>query len=195
MTTLIGIAGSLRRGSFNAGLLRAAAAACPAGTRIDICPLRGIPLYDGDVEENDGIPVAVAQLKDKIAAADGLVLSVPEYNNSMPGVLKNALDWLSRPWGEGMRVFGGKPVALMGASPSSAGTALAQASLLPVLRALGMLPWAGQRGPHIGRAGTVFDDNGDLVDEKIRRQLQDFMAGFAAFAARQAAAENSRPSP
>ena len=181
MKKIIGIAGSVRSKSINAGLLRAAAELCPKSVEIEICSLKGIPLYDGDVEETEGIPASVAVLKDKIAAADGLLLATPEYNNSMPGVLKNALDWLSRPWGEGARVFGGTPVVIMGASPSSAGTALSQASLMPVLSALQMLPWMAHRAPHIGRAYTVFDESGNLIDDKARRQLQDFMVGFAAF--------------
>lgn len=97
MTTIIGIAGSLRTGSLNAALLRAAVTLMPPGTRLDIASIKGIPLYDGDVEDHEGIPPTVTALKDQIAAADGLLLVTPEYNNAMPGVFKNAIDWLSRP--------------------------------------------------------------------------------------------------
>ena len=129
MATIIGIAGSLRKGSWNAALLRAAAERAPAGTTVEIASIAGIPLYDGDVESEHGIPAAVTALKDRIAAADGLLLVTPEYNNSIPGVMKNAIDWLSR-GGDMARVFGDKPVAIMGATPGMGGTRLAQAAWL-----------------------------------------------------------------
>src|SRR2546425_3048293 len=117
MSRIVAIAGSLRRGSFNAALLRAAAALAPEDVTLEIATIKGIPLYDGDVESADGIPPIVAALKDSIATADGLLLATPEYNNSMPGVLKNAIDWLSRPPADIPRVFGNRPVAIIGASP------------------------------------------------------------------------------
>ena len=113
-TTIIGLCGSLRRGSFNRMLLRAAAETAPPGTSIEPESIRDIPLYDGDLEEEQGIPSAVQRLKDRIAEADGLLIVTPEYNHSMPGVLKNAIDWLSRPADDVLRVFGGRPVAIMG---------------------------------------------------------------------------------
>src|SRR5262245_24276252 len=97
MITLVGISGSLRRGSFNTALLRAAAQLMPEGSELKVETIHGIPLYDFDVETADGVPERVKVLKDEIAAADGLLLVTPEYNNSIPGVLKNAIDWLSRP--------------------------------------------------------------------------------------------------
>jgi len=105
MTTIIGIAGSLRVGSINAALLRAAAALMPDDASLVIASIKGIPLYDGDVDDREGIPHTVAALKDQIAAADGLLLVTPEYNNGMPGVFKNAIDWLSRPPADSARVF------------------------------------------------------------------------------------------
>ena len=99
MTTIIGLCGSLRRGSFNRMLLRAAVEAAPPGTSIEPESIREIPLYDGDVEEEQGVPHPVQRLKNRIAEADGLLIVTPEYNYSMPGVLKNAIDWLSRPAG------------------------------------------------------------------------------------------------
>jgi multimeric flavodoxin WrbA len=122
MAKLIGISGSLRKCSFNAALLRAAAELAPAGTAVEIASIAGIPLYDGDLESAQGIPPPVATLKDQIAAADGLLLVTPEYNNSLPGVFKNAIDWLSRPASDIDRVFGNKPVALLGATPGMGGT-------------------------------------------------------------------------
>jgi len=144
--------------------------------------LRGIPLYDGDDEAAKGLPPRVAELKELIAAADGLFLVTPEYNNGMPGVFKNALDWLSRPASEVKRVFGGRPVALMGATPGGWGTLHAQAAWLPVLRHLGCLFWSEGRLA-VSKAGDSFDAEGNLKDEKIRAQLKGFMEGFAAFAA------------
>lgn len=180
MATLIGIAGSLRLGSFNAALLRAAATLMPQGSCLETADIRGIPLYDGDVESTQGIPLVVAALKDRIAAADGLILATPEYNNALPGVFKNAIDWLSRPPNDIPRVFGNRPVAVIGASPSNFGTILAQNSWLPVLRVLGTQPWFTGR-LMVPRAGNMINEQGDLFDEKVRTQLQQFMHGFVDF--------------
>src|ERR671938_2109252 len=109
MTTIVGISGSTRRGSFNSSLLRALAAAAPKEVQVRIESIAAIPLYNGDEEAAHGVPEAVAKLKDAIASADGLLLVTPEYNNSIPGVTKNAIDWLSRPPSDIKRVFGGKP--------------------------------------------------------------------------------------
>jgi NAD(P)H-dependent FMN reductase len=180
MATIVGIAGSLRAGSFNQALLRAAVEAAPSSLTVEIASIRDIPLYDGDLEAAQGIPPAVAQLKQKIAAADGLLLVTPEYNNSIPGVFKNAIDWLSRPPADIPQVFGDRVVAVMGATPGPAGTVLAQAAWLPVLRTLGTRPWFGGR-LGVSGAARVFDESGRLVDDKTRAQLVKFMAGFAAF--------------
>src|SRR3546814_267438 len=126
MASIVGLPGSLRRGSFNAALLRAATQLVPDGSRIDVHSLHGVPLYDADVETAEGIPPAVAVLKDAVAAADGLLMVTPEYNNSLPGVFKNAIDWMTRPAADIARVFGGKPVAVIGASPGGFGTQLGQ---------------------------------------------------------------------
>ena len=177
---IVGIAGSLRAGSFNAALLRAAVEECPQQATLAIESIRGIPLYDGDVEAAQGIPARAAELKERIAAADALLLVTPEYNNSIPGVFKNAIDWLSRPASDIARVFGGRSVAMMGATPGRGGTTLAQAAWLPVVRVLGMRPWFG-RTLYVANAGSVFDKDGKLVDEQVRKQLTAFMAGFAEF--------------
>jgi chromate reductase, NAD(P)H dehydrogenase (quinone) len=180
MTKLIGISGSLRKGSYNSALLRAASTMMPAGTELLIREIRGIPLYDGDVEASDGIPAAVTELKDLIAQADGLLIATPEYNNSMPGVLKNAIDWLTRPAADIKRVFGGKPVAVIGASPGGFGTILSQNAWLPVLRTLETQPWFGGR-LMVSRAQNVFDANGEMTDPKIHEQLKQFVEGFVQF--------------
>ncbi len=186
MTTIVGISGSLRAGSFNSALLRAAAQAVPDGVTIDIASIRGIPLYDGDVEAADGLPKAVVDLKARIVAADALLLVTPEYNNGIPGVFKNAIDWLSRPPGDIKKVFGGRAVALIGASPGGFGTILAQEAWLAVLRTLGTRPWFGGR-LMASRAQTLFDAKGVLTDEALRKQLTDFVQGFASFIAAGAA--------
>ena len=134
MTTILGLSGSLRRTSFNSGLLRAAQQVAPDGVTLTIGSIRDVPLYDGDLETAEGIPSVVKSLVDQLAAADGLLLATPEYNNGVPGVLKNTIDWMSR--GDGLKVFKGKPVAVIGASPGSFGTAHAQSHWLPVLRML-----------------------------------------------------------
>ena len=182
-TTIVGISGSTRRGSFNAALLRAAAASMPTGAALRIESIAPIPLYNGDDEEATGIPEAVARLKDAIAAADGLLLVTPEYNNSIPGVAKNAIDWLSRPPADVPRVFRGKPVAVIGASPGRFGTQLGQAAWLAVFRTLGADFYAGGR-LYVASAGSVFDSAGELQDAAIRESLRKFMAGFVAHAAR-----------
>jgi NAD(P)H-dependent FMN reductase len=179
---IVGISGSLRRGSFNSMLLRAAAELAPAGTTIDVASIRGIPLYDGDVEASEGIPAPVESLKNTIAAADGLLIVTPEYNNSIPGVLKNAVDWLTRPPADIPRVFRDRPVAVIGATPGMGGTNLAQAAWLPVLRTLGTAPWFGGR-LMVSSAAKVFDDEGRLTDAAIRTRLEAFVGGFAAFVA------------
>lgn len=180
MSRIVGISGSLRSGSYNTALLHAAAAEAPEGTELTVETLHGIPLYDADLEADEGIPPRVSELKDAMAEADGLLLATPEYNNSMPGVLKNGVDWLTRPPSDIGKVFRGKPVAVMGATPGRAGTVLAQNAWLPVLRTLGTRPWFGSR-LLVSGAGDVFDDDGALVDEEIREKLRKFVRGFVDF--------------
>lgn len=179
MTTIVGISGSLRRGSYNASVLRAAALLAPEDCEIRIESIANIPLYNGDDEAANGIPPAVAKLKDAIAAADGLLIVTPEYNNGIPGVTKNAIDWLSRPSADVPRVFHDKPVALAGASPGNFGTTLAQNAWLAVLRTLGTDLWSGRL--LIPRAGTVIDQGGAITDAALRERIEKFVAGFTAY--------------
>jgi len=176
---IVGISGSLRRGSFNTSLLRAAIEVAPAGTTIEFASIQEVPLYNADVEAA-GVPAPVQALKDKVAAAHGLLISTPEYNNSIPGVAKNAIDWLSRPPADVPRIFRNKPIAIMGATPGQGGTILSQAAWLPILATLGTRPWFGGR-LRVSGAGKVFDADGKLVDDAIREQLKKFVEGFAAF--------------
>jgi NAD(P)H-dependent FMN reductase len=178
--TIVGIAGSLRKNSFNAALLRAATELVGPGTTLEIASIRDIPLYDADVEESIGVPAAVQQLKDKVAAADGLLLVSPEYNNSIPGVFKNAIDWMSRPPKDIKRVFTDRPVAVIGATPGMNGTILAQTAWLQVLRTLQMRPWFGAR-LLVSQAAKVFNEKGELVDGTVRDQLKNFLNGFESF--------------
>ena len=178
---IVGVSGSTRRDSFNSALLRAAAAAMPQGAQMRIESIAATPLYNGDEEAAHGIPEAVEALKEAIAAADGLLLVSPEYNNSIPGVAKNAIDWLSRPAADIARVFGGKPVAIAGASPGGFGTVLSQNAWLPVFKTLGANLWSGGR-LLVSRASTVFDASGEIGDESVRENLRKFIAGFVAFA-------------
>jgi chromate reductase len=182
MATVVAISGSLRKGSFNSALLRAAVELAPPELQIETGSIRDIPLYDGDVEAESGIPGLVSALKDRIAAADGLLLVTPEYNGSLPGVFKNAIDWLSRPGQDIPRVFGAKPVGLIGATPGPAGTRLAQTAWLPVLRQLGAIPWFGKT-LYLANAGQAFDPSGALIDAKSQQFLRDYLAGFSRFVA------------
>lgn len=180
---ILAISGSLRRQSYNTALLHAIQALALPGITLEVATLHGIPLYDGDVEEKEGIPQAVNALKDRIVASDGLLLATPEYNNGIPGVFKNAIDWLSRPPADSDRIFSGRPVAVLGASPSGFGTILSQNAWLPVLRTLKTNYWTGGR-LMVSRAHTQFDEQGGLKDENLRKQVREFVEGFAGFVAK-----------
>lgn len=181
MMKIVGFSGSLRRGSYNAAVLRAAAELMPPDSTLQIESIADIPLYNADDEAEHGVPASVARLKDAIADADGLLIVTPEYNNSIPGVAKNAVDWLSRPSTDIPRVFGGRAVALIGASPGRLGTVLAQNAWLPVFRTLGAELWTGGR-LLISQAGGLVDAQGTLVDAETREKIRKFMAGFVAYA-------------
>jgi NAD(P)H-dependent FMN reductase len=183
MVTIVGISGSLRKHSFNAGLLRAASEAVSEGCTLTVESIKGIPLYNADVEETEGIPPVVAELKERIAAADGLLMVTPENNNSIPGVFKNAIDWISRPPEDRSRIFGNLPIGLMGATPGSFGTAFSQYAWLPVLRVLGAQVWSGRLMWVSGAMGK-FDEEGNLVDDAVKKQLTKYLNGFADFVAR-----------
>jgi len=179
VTRIVGISGSLRRGSYNSAVLRAAAALMPPDSALAIEAIAGIPLYNGDDEATSGVPDIVARLKDTIASADGLLVVTPEYNNSVPGVAKNAIDWLTRPAADIPRVFGGKPVAICGASPGGFGTILSQNAWLPVFRTLGAELWSGGR-LLVSRAANVVGNDGEIADAATRENIRRFVAGFVA---------------
>ena len=180
MTKILGISGSLLAKSFNAMLLRAAGQTLEKGAELEVGSIRGIPLYDADVEDAEGVPQVVEDLKARVMACDGLLLVTPEYNNSIPGVFKNAIDWLSRPDADTAKVFKNLPVALIGASPGGFGTVSAQTAWLPVLRTLGTRPYFGGRLV-LSHAHRAFNDDGEMTDAVTKDRLRDFMRGFVEF--------------
>jgi NAD(P)H-dependent FMN reductase len=147
---------------------------------LKIASIADIPLYNGDDEARSGIPAAVTHLKDAIASADGLLIVTPEYNNSIPGVTKNAIDWLSRPGSDIPRVFKERPVAIAGASPGGFGTILSQNAWLPVFRTLGVDLWFGGR-LLVSRVSGAIDADGEISDEAVRENIKKFMHGFAEY--------------
>ncbi len=177
MAHMVGIAGSLRKASYNRALLNAAASVVPENSSFEVLSIDDVPLFNQDVEAEFGLPDSIVRLRKQIAAADGIVMSTPEYNAGVPGVLKNAIDWLSR-WVEGENsILSGKPIALMGATPGGLGTALAQSAWLPTLRSLRMSLWTGGGMYNLSRAGDEFSD-GKISDKKLQ-QLREFIASFA----------------
>jgi NAD(P)H-dependent FMN reductase len=181
---ILALGGSLRQASFNRALLREAAALASSDAEIDlglVALVGALPLFDQDILDRDGPPAGVVRLKEALSAADGLLIATPEYNWSIPGFLKNAIDWASRPAGDIPAVFGDLPVALIGAG-GSAGTRLAQSAWLPVFRYLRMRPWA-ERTLYVDRARERFGPDGRLADETTREQLRAVVAGFAAHCA------------
>jgi chromate reductase, NAD(P)H dehydrogenase (quinone) len=166
---ILGIAGSLRRESYNRSAMRAATQLVPPGARIEVFELDGIPGFNQDDEQHP--PAKVVELKRRIRAADALLFVTPEYNYSIPGVLKNAIDWASRPYGD--NAWYGKPAAVMGASTGQIGTARAQYHLRQVFVFLNVYP-INQPDVMIGNAAERFDAQGNLRDEtskKLIRQL------------------------
>jgi len=177
---ILAISGSLRSGSFNTRLLRAIAAAAPEALRLDIITPRGVPLYDGDEEAKQGIPRIVEELQERIRAADGIVISTPEYNFSVPGVLKNMIDWLSR---GAHQPFNGKHIGIVGASAGPIGTARAQYHLRMVLQALNgvVMP-----RPEIfmSNSGDKFAPDGTLTDEATNKVIGVWLKHFEPWARR-----------
>ncbi|HEX7111755.1 MAG TPA: NAD(P)H-dependent oxidoreductase [Mizugakiibacter sp.] len=174
---VLALPGSLRRASYNRALLAAAAALAPAGMTIELADAPALPLFDEDLEQaTQGGPDAVRQLRARVAAADGLLIATPEYNQSLPGVLKNAIDWLSRPWPD--EVLAGKPVAVIGASSGRWGTRLAQAALRQVLYATEarVLPAPNL---YVREAEHLFDAGGRLQDAATFESLAAVLSAFA----------------
>lgn len=171
---ILGIAGSLRAGSLNRALIRAAAELAPDGMTIETFDLADVPLYNGDVEER-GDPPGVAAFKKAITAADGVLFATPEYNHGVPGVMKNAVDWASRP--PRGAPLGGKPVGLIGASPGQTGTARGQSQLRQAFEFTNSFCMP-QPELLVFRAHEKFDGNGKLTDADTARYLVRYLAAF-----------------
>ncbi len=163
---IVAISGSLRKDSFNTALLHALQALAPADIKIEIADIGNLPLYNQDAEVS--FPAEAKALKDKIEEADAIIIATPEYNRSIPGVLKNAIDWASRPWGENS--FAGKPTLTLGVSVGKIGTAVAQSHLRQILAYLDTR-LVGQPEVYIGPAQEVFDAEGSLIDAGTRDLL------------------------
>jgi chromate reductase, NAD(P)H dehydrogenase (quinone) len=167
---ILGIVGSLRRDSFNRSAFRAAQELAPEGTSIELLEIDGLPGFNQDDEGNP--PAKVTEMKQRIRNADAILFVTPEYNYSVPGVLKNAIDWASRPYGDS--AWTGKPVAIMGASVGMLGTARAQYHLRQIFVFLNMHP-VNQPEVMISKAATRFDEMGNLTDEKTRKLIQQLL--------------------
>ena len=170
---ILGIAGSLRKGSYNRSALRAAQNLLPDNARMVIFELDGIPPFNQDLEMQPA--PAVSELKSKVRFADAILFVTPEYNYSVPGVLKNAIDWVSRPHGD--NAWDGKPVAIMGASIGMLGTARAQYHLRQIFVYLNMYA-LNRPEVMIPNAADKFDANGDLVDEDTRKRIRELMSAL-----------------
>jgi chromate reductase len=177
---ILGFAGSLRRGSYNRALLRAAAGLAPEGVAIEIFDLAEVPLYNGDVEA-EGDPPAVAQFKQAIVAADGVLMATPEYNHGVPGVMKNAVDWASRP--PGRAPLGAKPVGIIGASPGITGSARGQSQLRQAFEFTNSFCMP-QPELLVFKAHEKFDSEGRLTDDATREHLVRYLDSFAAWVRR-----------
>ncbi|HVF47065.1 MAG TPA: NAD(P)H-dependent oxidoreductase [Pyrinomonadaceae bacterium] len=164
---ILGIAGSLREGSYNRAILRAAAELAPQGSDIEIFDIAGLPGFSQDDEQDP--PAKVADLKQKIRGSDAVIFATPEYNYSVPGVLKNAIDWASRPYGDS--AWDGKPAAIMGASVGNIGTARAQYHLRQIMVFLNMHP-LNRPEVMVGSCADKFDANGNLTDQSTKDHIQ-----------------------
>ncbi len=167
---ILGISGSLRKESYNLALLKAATKLLPPETELEIMTLENIPLFNQDLEHTN-IP-AVTEFKAKIAAADAIIFSSPEYNYSVPGVLKNAIDVASRPWGANS--FAGKPAAIMGASIGNIATARMQSHLRQIMTALDMHT-LNKPEVMIGMAQDKFNEDGELNDENTKEKISEML--------------------
>jgi len=173
---ILGFAGSLRKASYNKALLRAATEMVPEGADLEVFDLEGIPPFSEDVEQQP--PKKVKDFKAKIRAADAILIATPEYNYSMPGVLKNAIDWASRPYGD--NAFAGKPVGIMGASIGMLGTGRAQYHLRQSCVFLDMYP-LNQPEVMVAFAHEKVDDSGKVTDQKTRDKVRELVESLIAW--------------
>ena len=188
--TILGIAGSLRKASYNRALLRAAQQLAPDGVQVETFELDGIPPFNQDEEANP--PAIVTELKSRIRAADALLLVTPEYNYSIPGVLKNAIDWASRPYGDS--AWNDKPVAVMGASVGPQGTSRAQYHLRQIFVFLNMHAISHPE-VMVGNASQRFDENGNLVDETSKAYVVKSLKRLVQWAHQLQTGREAHPNP
>ncbi len=175
---ILAISGSLRKDSFNSALVRALAQLAPAGVEVEQAEIGNLPLYNTDLEA--AFPAEATALKQKIESADRIIFVTPEYNRSISGVLKNAIDWASRPWGKNS--FAGKVALIAGVSVGKTGTALAQAHLKDILLYLDMKV-LGQPELYLGPASAIFDEHGMIKEESTKELLSKAIATLVAHAA------------
>ncbi len=180
MTKVLAISGSLRQKSLNTYLLKAAQKYSPEGCEIILASIKDIPLYNSDLEKAEGMPKPVTELKQQILNTDGILISTPEYNHGIPGVLKNVIDWLTRPASDVPKVFGQRKVGVIGASPSRLGTAFAQTAWLPILRYLNTHTYFGNQ-LFVSGAHQIFDENGNIKDDFTKELIQKYVNDFFEF--------------
>jgi chromate reductase, NAD(P)H dehydrogenase (quinone) len=173
---ILGISGSLRKGSYNSGALRAAVELCPDGAEIEVFDIAPIPPFNQDEDQDP--PAIIREFKEKILAADAIVFATPEYNYSIPGVLKNAIDWASRPYGQS--AWEGKPAAIMGASIGGIATARAQYDLRKMMVFLNMFP-INRPEVMIGNCSDRYDEQGKLIDEPTRAIIKEMLEKLIAW--------------
>jgi len=176
---IVALSGSLRKGSYNTMLVKALAKLAPAGMQIEIVEIGNLPLYNEDDEAV--FPAAAQELKNKIGAADGVIIATPEYNRSIPGVLKNAIDWISRPYGQNS--FAGKAALIMGVTVGKIGTAVAQSHLKQIMVYLDTRV-VGQPELYLGPAQELFDEEGNLTHDSTKELLVKALGVLAARAGR-----------
>ncbi|MEM1080618.1 MAG: NAD(P)H-dependent oxidoreductase [Pseudomonadota bacterium] len=175
---LMALSGSLRKQSLNTRLLQALQRVSAQPIEMELATLHGIPLYDGDLEAREGIPEAVNRLREQIQSSNGVIIAMPEYNGGMPGVLKNALDWLTRPPSEMAPTFFNRPLALCGATPGGLGTALAQSGSLTVLRQLKVQLFPEHL--RVSRAHEALSSI-EALDDSFHAQLHQWLESYASF--------------
>ncbi|KND49334.1 MAG: NADPH-dependent FMN reductase [Parcubacteria bacterium C7867-008] len=173
---LLAISGSQRKSSYNSALVQAFISAASENISIEVLDWSDVPLYNQDLEES--FPTIVTEIKQKIAEVDGIIIATPEYNRSIPGPLKNLIDWVSRPYGQG--AWAGKPVTVVGASVGSVGTALAHADVQKSLM-FNNAHVLGQPEFYLGFAQNKFDEQGNLTDEDTKQHIISQLAAFTAY--------------
>ncbi len=180
MTKIVALSGSLRKESYNTKLLHYSCSKLNGLCAYEIVSIKNIPLYNADDEATTGIPEPVTKLKNIMAASDAFLIAAPEYNNSIPGVLKNAIDWLTRPPNDIAKVFYGKYIGVIGATPGGFGTINSQTAFLPIIRYLKLKPFY-QRSLYLSNAHELFDDNDKIIDAEIAENVAEYARLFVEY--------------